>query len=84
MKQPPDIQPGSALPTGGTPLRQTAPMLPDVVTAKSPIGIGSTDDPSNPLAEVARHLANIKWALFVIAAALLALVVLEITERTGK
>jgi len=61
--------------------------VPDIVvrtTAKSPIGIGSNDDPSNPLAEVARHLASMKWALFVIAAALLALVALQIAERMGK
>ena len=61
-------------------------MLPNVVrtTDKSPIGIGSNEDPSNPLVDLTRQLAGIKWALFVIALAMLAMVVLEIAERMGK
>ncbi len=50
----------------------------------SPIGIGSSEDPSNPLVHLVRHLASIKWALFVIAGALLAMVALELVERFGR
>ena len=78
--------PAEQKPARATPLRPTAPTLPDVMrtTAMSPIGIGSNEDPSNPLAELVRHLASIKWALFVIAAAMLAMVALELAERMGK
>ena len=46
--------PAEQKPAHATPLRPTAPMLPNVVrtTDKSPIGIGSNEDPSNPLVEL--------------------------------
>jgi len=66
--------------------KPAAPTLPEAMrsTAMSPIGIGSSEDPSNPLVHLVRHLASIKWALFVIAGALLAMVALELVERFGR
>ena len=82
---------GSSGPSTEKPVREpsfkpAAPTLPEAMrsTAMSPIGIGSSEDPSNPLVHLARQLVSIKWALFVIAGALLAMVALELVERFGR